>query len=100
MTGSGNVTNRSRTAANPSGTAEYAFGNAEDPVVVRRQGPGSAAYAAELLLDEVPVLDDFESEEDEEADDEESDELEELDVDDFEDDAGELLDEEPRLSLR
>ncbi len=67
---------------------------------MRRQGPGRAIYAAELLLDEVPVLDDFESEEDEEVDDEESDEFEELDVDDFEDDAGELLDEEPRLSLR
>ena len=59
-------------------------------------------YAAELLLDEVPVLDDFESEVDEEVeDDEESDEPDEPDVDDFEDDdAGELLDEEPRLSLR
>ncbi len=92
MTGSGN--------REPPGTAGYGSGNAEDPVVVRRQGPGRAIYAAELLLDEVPVLDDFESEEDEEVEDEESDELEELDVDDFEDDAGELLDEEPRLSLR
>jgi hypothetical protein len=59
---------------------------------------GSETYAAELLLDEVPELDDFASEEDEEADDEEDDEV---DVDGFEDDdAGELLDEEPRLSLR
>lgn len=74
-------------------------GNAENPAVVRRQGPGNGCQAAELL-DEEPVLDDFESEEDEEVeDDDESDELEELD-DDFEDDAGELLDEEPRLSLR
>jgi hypothetical protein len=44
---------------------------------------------------EVPVLDDFVSEEDDEV--EVDDEVE--DVDD-EDDAGELLDEEPRLSLR
>lgn len=60
----------------------------------------SAVYAAELLPVEVPVLDDFESEEDDdevELDDFES----EPDVDDFEDDdAGELLEEEPRLSLR
>lgn len=57
------------------------------------------AYAAELLLDEVPeldevpVLDDFVSEDDDVV--EESEE----DVDGF-DDAGALLDEEPRLSLR
>jgi len=43
----------------------------------------------------VPVLDGFESE-DEDAFDSEDDEV---DVDDFED-AGALLDEEPRLSLR
>jgi hypothetical protein len=44
----------------------------------------------------VPVLDDFESE-----DDLVSEELfESEDVDDFEADAGALLDEEPRLSLR
>ena len=55
----------------------------------------SESYAAELLLEEEPVLDDFESEDFE--DDEESDEV---DVDDFDDDAGELLEEEPRLSLR
>ncbi len=59
-------------------------------------------YAAELLLDEVPVLDDFdfESEDDEEEDeaDDESDFVSE-DVDDFAD-AGDVLDEEPRLSLR
>lgn len=42
------------------------------------------------------MLDAFLSEEDEEDDDEESDDVED---DDF-DDAGELLDEEPRLSLR
>ncbi|MDR6974833.1 hypothetical protein J2X68_001511 [Streptomyces sp. 3330] len=72
-------------------------GNAEDPVVVRRQGPESEPYAAELLPVEVPVLDDFESEvEDVEVDGFAS----EPDVDDFEDDAGELLDDEPRLSLR
>jgi hypothetical protein len=56
---------------------------------------GSEPYAAELL-EEVPVLDAFESEEDEEDVEDESEE----DVDDFDDDAGELLDEEPRLSLR
>lgn len=60
----------------------------------------SASYAAELLLDEVPELDDFVSEEDEE-DDDEDDSDDDVDVDGFEDDdAGELLDEEPRLSLR
>jgi hypothetical protein len=58
----------------------------------------SASYAAELLLDEVPELDDFVSEEDEEDEDDSDDDV---DVDGFEgDDAGELLDEEPRLSLR
>jgi hypothetical protein len=76
--------------------------NAEDPAVVRRQGPvRNEPYAAELLLDE-PLPDDFVSEEDdedEEVDDEElDDELDEEAVDGF--DAGELLDEEPRLSLR
>lgn len=45
-----------------------------------------------MLLEEVPVLDDFESEDDDV-------EVDEEDVDGF-DDAGELLDEEPRLSLR
>jgi hypothetical protein len=43
---------------------------------------------------EVPALDDFESD-DEDEDEEDAEE----DDDDF-DDAGELLDEEPRLSLR
>jgi hypothetical protein len=56
--------------------------------------PGRRPYAAEVPA-EVPVLDDFVSEEDDEV--EVDDEVE--DVDD-EDDAGELLDEEPRLSLR
>ncbi|SNX61842.1 hypothetical protein SAMN06272735_3591 [Streptomyces sp. TLI_55] len=51
--------------------------------------------AAELLLEEVPLLDDFESEDDVEVDEDDV-----LDVEDFDDDAGELLDEEPRLSLR
>jgi hypothetical protein len=80
-------------------------GNTEDPAVLRRQGPGSESYAAELLLEE-PVLDDFdfESEEDEEEEDDEDDEsLEEdddVDLDDEPDDAGALLEEEPRLSLR
>ncbi|GHH07841.1 hypothetical protein GCM10018780_42100 [Streptomyces lanatus] len=54
-------------------------------------------YAAELL-EEVPVLDAFESE-DEDDEDDVDDESDEEEVDDF-DDAGELLDEEPRLSLR
>jgi hypothetical protein len=86
--------------------------NAGDPAVVRRRGPrgkvlcGRAAagplfgfYAAELLLDEpLPddfALDDFESDEDDEVVDDEDD-VEGVDglV------AGELLDEEPRLSLR
>jgi hypothetical protein len=74
---------------------------AYDGHVVRRQGPVSGCYAAELPV-EALVLDDFVSEDDEddeEEDDEESD-VDEPDVDDFEADAGELLDEEPRLSLR
>jgi hypothetical protein len=48
-------------------------------------------YAAVPVV-EVPALDDFESDDEDEEDAEEDD-------DDF-DDAGELLDEEPRLSLR
>jgi len=74
--------------------------NAEDPAVVRRQGPvRNEPYAAELLLDE-PLPDDFVSEEDDEDEDDEEvdDALDEDAVDGF--DAGELLDEEPRLSLR
>ncbi|GGN62428.1 hypothetical protein GCM10011579_029560 [Streptomyces albiflavescens] len=62
-------------------------------------------YAAELL--DEPVPDDFESEEDEDVDDEDVDDedVDDEDVDDEEEvdgfaDAGELLDEEPRLSLR
>jgi len=46
----------------------------------------------------VPLLDDLESEEDEEL--VLDDFVSEPDVDGFEDDDGELLDEEPRLSLR
>jgi hypothetical protein len=42
----------------------------------------------------VPVLDGFESEDDEDGADDE------VDVDDFDDDAGELLEEERRLSFR
>lgn len=60
--------------------------------------PVGSAYAAELL-EEVPTLEDFDSEDDEEDDVVEEDESDEEDVDGF-DDAGELLDEEPRLSLR
>jgi hypothetical protein len=85
------------TVSGPENPGPSGSGNTEDPAVVRRQGPGSETYAAELLLDEVPELDDFESDEDEDADEEDD----EVDVDGFEDDdAGELLDEEPRLSLR
>jgi hypothetical protein len=49
----------------------------------------------------VPVLDVFESEddEDEEEEDEEDEDDDSVEADAF-DDAGELLDEEPRLSLR
>ena len=74
--------------------------DAEDPAVVRRQGPGRSPYAAEVPA-EAPELDGFESEEDDEddEDDEEEDESDDDELDDF-DDAGELLDEEPRLSLR
>jgi hypothetical protein len=54
--------------------------------------PGRKSYAAELLLDE-PLPDDFESDEDDEVVDGEGEEVDGLD-------AGELLDDEPRLSLR
>ncbi|SFF04210.1 hypothetical protein SAMN02787118_103450 [Streptomyces mirabilis] len=56
--------------------------------------PARKSYAAELLLDE-PLPDDFESDEDDEVVDDEDD-VEEGDGLE----AGELLDEEPRLSLR
>lgn len=59
-------------------------------------------YAAELLLDE-PLPDDFESDEDDEVVDEEDEDDDEDDgVEEAEglDDAGELVDEELRLSLR
>jgi hypothetical protein len=52
-------------------------------------------YAA-VLPAELPVLEEPESEEDEDVDDVDDEDVEE---DDF-DDAGELLDEEPRLSFR
>lgn len=71
-------------------------GHTENPAVLRRQGSGSGGYAAELLEEPLDVLDDFESDEDDfDSEDEE-------DVDDFAgaDDAGALLDEEPRLSFR
>jgi hypothetical protein len=76
--------------------------NTEDPVVVRRRGPAVeksyAVYAAELLLPvEEPELDDFESADEEVVDG--VDGFESEDVDGF-DVAGELLDEEPRLSFR
>ncbi len=56
------------------------------------------APQAAVLLDDVPALDDFESE-DEDDEDEEEEEEEDDDEDELVD-AGELLDEEPRLSLR
>ena len=79
-------------------------------------GRESGAYAAELVLDEL-LEPDEELDDDDEPDDEELDELDdesedddaEVDDEDFESDedvavdgfdAGELLDEEPRLSLR
>ncbi|GAA2546860.1 hypothetical protein GCM10010398_37410 [Streptomyces fimbriatus] len=67
-------------------------GNAEDPVVARR-GPGSVrSYAAVVAPADEPEPEP-ESEEDDAED------VDEEESDDF-DDAGELLDEEPRLSLR
>jgi hypothetical protein len=63
----------------------------------------SERYAAELLLEELPALDDLESDDLEpevfESEDFAS-EDDEVDVDDFAAGADELLDEEPRLSLR
>lgn len=64
----------------------------------------SGAYAAELVLDELLEPDEELDELDDEPDDEEPDELDDesedddVAVDGF--DAGALLDEEPRLSLR
>ncbi len=56
-------------------------------------------YAAELLLEEEELVDDdVESDEDEE--DFESDDEVEVEVEDFADDAGLPLDDEPRLSFR
>jgi hypothetical protein len=73
--------------------------NAEDPVAGRRQGlVRSGPYAAELL-EEVLELDVLESEDDEEVEPDDEDEADDEEVDGF-DDAGALLDEEPRLSLR
>jgi hypothetical protein len=67
-------------------------GDAEDPAVVRRQGPAAGPYAAELEeleeLEEVVVDDELESDDDEEE------------VLDGFDAAGLLLEDEPRLSLR
>ncbi|MGC0376734.1 hypothetical protein RKD28_004250 [Streptomyces sp. SAI-229] len=72
-------------------------GNAEDPVVGRRQGPVRkrpyAAVVPAVLPEPEDPADELEPEPEE--DDDVVDEL----LDDF-DDAGELLDEEPRLSLR
>jgi hypothetical protein len=70
--------------------------NAEDPAVARRQGPGEKCYAAVVLDEELPELDD----EPEPDDEPESEEDDEEDVEAGFDDAGELLDELPRLSLR
>jgi hypothetical protein len=75
-------------------------GNAEDPVVGGRRGsvrkwPYAAVVLVELLEpDELDEPDEPEPESEDEEEDVEDDVL-----DDF-DDAGELLDEEPRLSLR
>lgn len=79
----------------------------EDPAVVRRQGPAVeksraawVLYAAELLLPlEEPELDDFDLESEDEEEVDGVDGLASVDVDGFEV-AGELLDEEPRLSFR
>jgi hypothetical protein len=96
------------TVSGPDGAQRGASETPKNPAVVRRQGPVSECYAALLLLEEVPLLDDFESEDDE--DDEEEEDAEDDEVEDDEDgseadvdgldDAGELLDEELRLSLR
>jgi hypothetical protein len=75
-------------------------GNAEDPVVGGRQGPvRSGPYAAVVLVE---LLEPEEPDDEPEPEpDPESEEVEELVEDDPEDlAAGELLDEEPRLSLR
>lgn len=91
------------------GEATRAHANAKDPAVVRQRGPGENwCQAAEELADEEEEPEDDEADEDEP--DEEEDELDDeepegdfaSDFSDFddEDDAGELLDDDPRLSLR
>lgn len=62
----------------------------------------SGAYAAVVLEEELPEPEDVEDEPEPDADDEDEPESEdeEDDAPDFDDDAGELLDELPRLSLR
>jgi hypothetical protein len=98
----------------PTGTRTTGAGrpvpdNAEDPAVVRRQGPRERSQAAELLAEPVEEDDedvdedvdeeDAEEEEDDDgADDDFASDDDELDADGF--DAGLLLDEEPRESLR
>jgi hypothetical protein len=61
--------------------------------------PREKTYAAELLLDEEPELDDFDLESEDEVEVDGVVGFESEDVDGFAV-AGELLDEEPRLSLR
>ncbi|KAF2779513.1 hypothetical protein STPH1_4180 [Streptomyces sp. OM5714] len=79
--------------------------HAEDPVVGRRQGlVRSGCYAAVEPAEELPEPEDDEEEDDEddepESEDDEDDEEAEDEAAFEDDDAGELLEELPRLSLR
>jgi len=90
------------TVSGPENPRRPARGTPRTPPSWDDRVPESETYAAELLLDEddVPELDEFELD-DFESEEDDFDSDDEVDVDGFEDDdAGELLDEEPRLSLR
>jgi hypothetical protein len=81
------------TLAGGETTGEPVPASAEDPAVVRRQGPEERCQAAELLVEPVEDADAEDAEDDFESDEDVLDEL-----DDFE--AALLLDVEPRESLR
>jgi hypothetical protein len=79
--------------------------NAEDPAVLRQRGPGKTrgqrqGQAAELPAELVDAEDDEPEPDVADPDEVEPDEAEPAELDAFDDDAGLLLDEEPRLSLR
>jgi hypothetical protein len=73
--------------------------NAEDPVVGGRRDPVRRRPYAAVVLAELPEPDEPAEPDDELEPESEEEDVDDEVLDDF-DDAGELLDEEPRLSLR